>query len=54
MPKPEVVQMPVRLPLDVRAFIEARAERNLATMNSTIVSIIRAAMEAGLQKAGRR
>ncbi|WP_441232638.1 Arc family DNA-binding protein [Bradyrhizobium sp. 1200_D9_N1_1] len=38
--------MPVRLPIEVRAFVQTQAERNMATMNSTIVMIIRAAMVA--------
>lgn len=46
MPRPEIVQMPVRLPIEVRAFVQTQAERNMATMNSTIVMIIRAAMVA--------
>ena len=38
--------MLLNLPLDVRAWIEAEASRNLASMNSTIVVALRKAMDA--------
>jgi hypothetical protein len=38
--------MPVALPGDVRSWIEAKAERNLSSMNSAIVAAVRAQMDA--------
>jgi hypothetical protein len=38
--------MTLALPKDVRRWIEAKAAVNLAPMNSTIVSTLRAAMDA--------
>jgi|GEM_PF-5549473 len=39
-------QVPVRLPPDVKAFIEAEAQENASSKNSEIVRAIRAAMKA--------
>jgi hypothetical protein len=37
----------VRLPRDVKEFLDGEAERNLASRNSEIVRSIRARMESG-------
>ncbi|WP_247996872.1 Arc family DNA-binding protein [Brucella tritici] len=39
-------QMRVRVPLDVKAFIESQALENASSLNSEIVRAIRAAMKA--------
>jgi hypothetical protein len=41
-----VINMPVALPSDVRNWIEAKAEHNLSSMNSVIVTAIRVQMDA--------
>jgi hypothetical protein len=41
------------VPLDVRAWLEAQATRNLAPMSSVMVASIRKAMEAERQEAAR-
>jgi deoxyribose-phosphate aldolase len=43
MPKPAIV---VRMPADVKAWIEAQAQRNGASQNSEIVRSIRARMDS--------
>jgi hypothetical protein len=46
----ETIQVLIRLPVDVKRWIEAEAERTLATQNSEIIRSIRARMDSELPK----
>lgn len=43
--KASTVQLPIRFPLDVKAWLEAQAERNGSSQNSEVIRAIRAAMD---------
>ena len=42
----KVMMVPLRLPLDMRAWLEKQAARSLASMNNEILRCIRARMDA--------
>jgi hypothetical protein len=50
--KPSTVQILVRLPVEIKIWLEMEAARNRASQNSEIVRTLRARIDAG-QKAGR-
>jgi hypothetical protein len=50
IPRPPTVNMLCAVPLDVRAWLEAQAFRNLAPMSSVMVASIRKVMEAEREK----
>jgi hypothetical protein len=41
MRHPNVISMPVRLPQELSAFIRARAERDMRSINSVLVEAVR-------------
>lgn len=46
-------QLKIRVPRDVKAFIEGEARENSSSQNSEIVRCIRAAMKSKSEKGGR-
>jgi hypothetical protein len=50
--KTETIQVLIRVPLDVKRWIEKEAERTLATQNSEIIRCLRARMDSEPKKAG--
>jgi hypothetical protein len=46
----DLAEMVIRIPLDVKGWIEREAERNCASQNSEIIRSIRARMEIELPK----
>jgi hypothetical protein len=52
MVRPETIKMLIRLPLDLKRWIEAQAARNVSPQSSEIIRILRARMETEQRAAG--
>jgi hypothetical protein len=52
MVRPETIKMPIRVPLDLKRWIEAQAARNVSPQSGEVILTLRAAMEAEHRAAG--
>jgi hypothetical protein len=52
MERPETISMLIRVPVDLKRWIEAQAARNVSPQSSEIIRILRARMDADQAKAG--
>jgi hypothetical protein len=52
MERPETIKMLIRVPLDLKGWIEQQAARNVSPQSSEIIRILRARMEAEQRAAG--
>jgi hypothetical protein len=52
MERPETIKMLIRVPLDLKGWMEAQAARNVSPQSSEIIRIPRARMETEQRAAG--